>query len=72
MTLIEEATAMGSLRPIEPAIALSHFSGVMLNVPRLISEAVLEPPASQYVDEVVATIRKMFETTDRPVSAELI
>ena len=69
MTLIEEATTTGSLKPIKPAIALSHFSGVMLNVPRLISEAVLEPPASQYVDEVVATIRKMFETTDRPVSA---
>ena len=52
MRLFERAQAVGEARPLAPALALSHFSGLLLNVPRLISDKLLERPASQYVDEV--------------------
>ena len=47
--------------PMTPEVALSHFTGVMLNIPRLINEAVLEGPASRYTDEVAATLLRIFQ-----------
>ena len=52
MRMIERAQARGEARRMTPALALSHFSGMLLNVPRLISDKLLERPALQYVDEV--------------------
>ena len=61
LEMIQQAVAAGELRPIRPELALSHFSGILLNVPRLINEGVLAPPASQYLDEVTMAIWKIFD-----------
>jgi AcrR family transcriptional regulator len=50
--LYEQARAAGEARPISPALAMSLFSGLILSIPRMIHEGVLEGPASAYVDDV--------------------
>lgn len=52
LSMITRAIQAGEVRPMEPVVALSHFSGVLLNVPRLINEGALEGPASAYAEEV--------------------
>ena len=42
-------------------VAVCHFTGVMLNVPRLINEGVLHGSAMDYTDEVVEAIWRMFK-----------
>jgi AcrR family transcriptional regulator len=59
MELIERAQANGEVRRVPPALALSHVTGVMLNVPRFINEGALKGPASQYTDDVSAAIWRM-------------
>jgi len=61
MRLIEQGQRDGELMPMPPKVALSHFTGMMLNLPRLINEKILDPPASQYVDEVVAALWRVFQ-----------
>lgn len=50
--LIRLGQTSGELRTIDPTLAMSHFSGLMLNVARLVHEGTLRAPASQYADEV--------------------
>jgi hypothetical protein len=50
--MITKAIQAGDVRPMEPNVALSHFAGVLLNVPRLINEGALKGPASAYTEEV--------------------
>ena len=38
MELIEQAQASGEVRQVSTTVALSHFTGLMLNVPRLIND----------------------------------
>lgn len=52
MELVAKAQQTGEVRTLPPEVALSHFTGLMLNVPRLIQAGTLPAPASQYVDEV--------------------
>jgi AcrR family transcriptional regulator len=52
MVLVRHALAKGEIRDISPELALCHFSGLMLNVPRLIREGQLTGPAVRYVDDV--------------------
>lgn len=52
LEMIERARDAGEIGAISPEVALSHFVGMVLNVPRLISEGTLPGPASDYVDEV--------------------
>ena len=47
-----------AMRSLEMGVC--HFTGVMLNVPRLINEGVLAGPATRYTDEVVGAIWRMF------------
>jgi AcrR family transcriptional regulator len=47
-------------------MGVSHFTGVMLNVPRLINEGVLERPATRYTSEVVGAIWRMFAIDKSP------
>ena len=61
MQMFETAFRSGELAPVDPEIALSHFTGVMLNVPRLINHDMLQSPASQYTTEVVSAIYRIFE-----------
>ncbi len=55
LSMITRAIQAGEARPMEPVVALSHFSGVLLNVPRLINEGALKGPASAYAEDVSQT-----------------
>ncbi len=70
MELIREAQAAGHVRPMPPELALSHFTGVMLNVPRLINAGVLPAPASQYADAVAEAVWRMLRADEGLVSRE--
>jgi AcrR family transcriptional regulator len=59
MDLVRQAQASGEMPPMPAELALSHFTGVMLNVPRLINEGTLGGPASQYVDAVTEAVRRV-------------
>ncbi|MFN0134301.1 MAG: TetR/AcrR family transcriptional regulator [Phycisphaerales bacterium] len=50
--LVRNGQASGELRAMDPVLAMSHFSGLMLNVTRLVHEGALAAPASRYTDEV--------------------
>ena len=39
---------------------MSHFSGLMLNIPRLINEGLLQPPEVQYTESVMEAIFAVF------------
>jgi AcrR family transcriptional regulator len=56
MDMVKQAQATGQMKPIPAELALSHFTGLMLNVPRLINEGTLEGPASKYVDDVMDAV----------------
>jgi hypothetical protein len=61
---------------LPPKLAYSHFSGIMLSVPRLIHEGVLRGPALSYLDEASEAVWRalgaaMAHAAKRPlVSAE--
>jgi AcrR family transcriptional regulator len=63
LALAQQARARGEIRAIVPALALSHFSGILLNVPRLIQEKTLPGPASRYLDEVADAAWRILEPT---------
>ncbi|MFT5086586.1 MAG: AcrR family transcriptional regulator [Candidatus Latescibacterota bacterium] len=51
-------------------LLLSHFMGVMLNVPRLIMQGALPRPALHYLDEVTTAIYRIFGLSEhRPLAA---
>lgn len=54
--LMRAARASRQIRDLAPELAMSHFTGVMLNVPRLINDGALPAPAWQYVDEVTDVV----------------
>jgi AcrR family transcriptional regulator len=56
LSLLRRALKNNEIRSVEPKLAYSHFSGIMLNVPRLIRDQVLRGPAKRYVDEVTAAV----------------
>ena len=58
--LIEEAVAEGEIGEIDPVLAVSHFTGIMLNLPRLIGESSIPGPAVQYLDDVVDAVFRVF------------
>ena len=58
--LIADAIQAGEFPDMDPVIAMSHFSGLMLNIPRLINEGTLAPPALQYVDTVSMAVQGVF------------
>jgi AcrR family transcriptional regulator len=57
--MVRQAQAAGEIRPLAPALALSHSTALMLNVLRLINEGVLRGPASAYVDEVASAVWRL-------------
>ena len=60
MDMISRAQAAGEIRAMDPRLALSHFAGLLLNVPRLINEGSLAGPASSYVEEVASVAWRIF------------
>jgi AcrR family transcriptional regulator len=59
--LINDARAAGEIRDISPQLALSHFSGLLLNIPRLINEGTLPGPASNYIDEIASAVWRVLQ-----------
>ncbi|MBT5802732.1 MAG: TetR/AcrR family transcriptional regulator [Gemmatimonadetes bacterium] len=55
---------IAQMQPTHSELALSHFSGVLLNVPRLINEGSLPRPALQYTDEVTRAIYRVFDLVE--------
>ena len=55
-TMLGSAMQRGEIRSLEPELAASHFTGVMLNVPRLINEGQLRGRAFDYVEEVANAV----------------
>jgi AcrR family transcriptional regulator len=57
--MVKRAQQNGELKRMRPEMVMSHFTGVLLNVPRLINEGTLEGPASRYIDEVAEAVWDM-------------
>jgi len=56
MQMFRDARAQEWVRDIPSAVALSHHTGLMLNIPRLINDDRLSGPALSYVNEVAHVI----------------
>ena len=56
MSLLRRALRNREIAPMFPKLAYSHFSGIMLNIPRLIYEGALRGPARAYVDDAVDAV----------------
>lgn len=61
MKLMKDALDKDEIRNISPELALSHFSGLLLNVPRLIIENRLPRPALQYTNEIADCVWKILK-----------
>lgn len=69
MKLMEKAAAAGEMPNLPTQVAWSHFTGIMLNVPRSINENILKGPAAQYVDDVMQAVSCIFGLAS-PAKAE--
>lgn len=58
--LVTAAQRAGEFRQLDPTIASSLFSGVLLQIPRLINLGALPMPAATYTDVVADAALKMF------------
>lgn len=61
MSLLRRALRNGEIAPMLPKIAYSHFSGIMLNIPRLIYEGTLRSPARAYLDDAVSAVLRALD-----------
>ena len=68
MTLLRRAMKNKEIAVMPVKLAYSHFSGILLNVPRLIREGVLPGPASQYVEQVVAAAWCVLQSHDARIT----
>jgi AcrR family transcriptional regulator len=57
---IIQAQGKGKMTMASSQILLTIASGAMLNVPRMINDAVIDGPAVQYTDEATALILRIF------------
>ena len=64
MAMIEQAMSSGQARRMSPPMALCHFTGLMLNVPRLINEGLLDGPSLRYVDETTDAVWAVLKPID--------
>ena len=56
---LESAQERGEAKNIDLALGYALFTGVVLNIPRLINEGVLDGPALQYGDEIAQVVIKL-------------
>ena len=54
--------------PLTAELGMGHFTGVMLNVPRLINDGMLSGPAGTYTGEVLNALTRIFGV-DAPTSS---
>lgn len=60
MQLMDKVVAAGDKPARSAQLAWSHFTGIMLNIPRSINESILPGPAVQYVDDVMVAVGSIF------------
>jgi AcrR family transcriptional regulator len=68
MSLLRQALRNGEIAPMLPKLAYSHFSGIMLNIPRLIYEGALRGPARAHLDEAVNAVLRALDVKLLPPS----
>lgn len=68
MSLLRRALRKGEIAPLLPKLAYSHFSGIMLNIPRLIYDGTLRGPALAYVDDAVSAVLRVLDVKLLPPS----
>lgn len=68
MSLLRRALRNGEIAPLLPKLAYSHFSGIMLNIPRLIYDGTLRGPALAYVDDAVSAVLRVLDVKLLPPS----
>lgn len=56
MQLMREAASAGEIRDISPQMAMCHFTGLMLNIPRLINEGAIKGPATKHVGQAADAV----------------
>jgi len=61
MDMIRKAQQDGEVRSMKLELALSHFTGIELNVPRLIHEGRLPPNAQHHIPEVLDAVLRVFQ-----------
>ena len=61
MSLLRRALRNGEIAPMLPKLAYSHFSGIMLNIPRLIYEGALRRPARTYLDDAASAVLRALD-----------
>ena len=61
MSLLRRALRNGEIAPMLPKLAYSHFSGIMLNIPRLIYEGTLRGPARAYLDDAISAVMRALD-----------
>jgi AcrR family transcriptional regulator len=59
--MFKQAIHADSVRSLPLDVALCHFGGLMLNIPRMINEGALAGPATQYVEETANAVWRVFE-----------
>jgi len=64
MQLVAEASRVGEIRDLSAPLVLTHVTGLMLNVPRMINEGVLEGSAMTYLDEVSNAVWQVLRVRD--------
>ena len=55
-----KAVEKGEAKPIEPDIAYALFTGLVLNIPRLINDGSIPGPAGRYTDQIVEAVWRLF------------
>ncbi len=68
MSLLRRALRNGEIAPMLPMLAYSHFSGIMLSIPRLIHEGTLRGPARAYMDDAVSAVLRALDVKLLPPS----
>lgn len=61
----------GEIRNAPAEILRSHFTGMMLNIPRSIEDGTLPGPAQQYTDEVTKAAWRVFRHSTSPLDDDL-
>jgi AcrR family transcriptional regulator len=50
----------GAIRTLDPDLGIALFTGLVLNIPRLINEGVVPSPAANYADEIADAVIRVF------------
>jgi AcrR family transcriptional regulator len=59
-SFIVHAQQSNQARKMDVDLAVAIFTGLVLNIPRLINEGILDAPAEQYADEIADAVLKIF------------